>query len=213
MTLYKGNTKLGAIYHGSTKIGKIYKGSTLLYEDNPIPVDTVIANTQEAGSAQLYPGTYEMKVSGAGGTGKGELGYWAISYASGGSAAVWEGTIRITSVVNIAWTTGTGEAVSVTVSIGGTSVLTAGGGSNVPNASTGGDGGTLTKQSAFDTYKVSETVSSNGTKGQGGTQAWGNWNTPGTPVTASASTMNWGIGESAKDGGRTNGGFYLKRIS
>ena len=40
MTLYKGNTKLGAIHHGSTKIGKIYKGSTLLYEDNPIPSGT-----------------------------------------------------------------------------------------------------------------------------------------------------------------------------
>jgi len=32
MSLYKGNTEIGAIYHGSTEISKIYKGSTLIYE-------------------------------------------------------------------------------------------------------------------------------------------------------------------------------------
>lgn len=213
MTLNVGSDKIKEIYNGSQAIGYVYNGSQLVWQHNPYPIGTVIANTQTAGSVVLYPGQYQMKVSGAGGTGKGALGSWAISYASGGSAAVWEGTIKITSVVNIAWTTGTGAAASVTVSIGGTSVLVAGGGSNVPNASTGGNGGTLTKQTAFNTYKVSETVSSNGTKGQGGTYSWGNWNTPGTPVTASASTMGWGIGESAKDGGRTDGGFYLKRTA
>lgn len=191
----------------------VYNGSDLVYQLNPYPVDTVIANTQAAGSITIYPGTYELKISGAGGTGGHSVANWGNHNGSGGSGACWEGTIKIDNEYTMTWTTGTGAAASVAVSFNGTSMVTAGGGGNaVVNYSTsqGGAAGVVTVQSAFNPYIVSTSKSSDGTKGASTAVSWGDYH---TAVTAAPSTMGWGVGESSVDGGRTDGGFYLKRIA
>lgn len=205
--------KIKEIYNGSQSIGYVYNGSDLVWQHNPYPIGTVIANTQTAGSITIYPGTYELKISGAGGTGGHSGANWGNHNGSGGSGACWEGTIRVENTYTMAWTTGTGAAASVTVSFNGTNMVTAGGGGNaVVNYSTsqGGAAGVITVQSAFSSYIVSTSKSSDGTKGASTAVSWGDYH---TAVTAAPSTMGWGVGESSVDGGRTDGGFYLKRIA
>lgn len=209
MPIYSGSDKIKEIYNGSQSIGYVYNGSQLVWQHNPYPIGTVLANTQTEGSVLLYPGQYEMKVSGAGGNGYHVNIYWGEHASSGGSGACWEGVIKITSTVTISWTTGTGVGASVTVSIGGTNVLTAGGGGNA-SGTVGGTGGALTTKSAFNSYIVSTSKASNGTQGAGTSSAWGRTY---TDSTAAPSTMGWGIGADCDSTKRTNGGFYLKRTA
>ena len=198
-----------AVYNGSTSIGFIYNGSTLVWQHNPYPVGTVLANTQVAGSITLYPGVYELKISGAGGEGGGVAVYWGNQYHSGGSGACWEGTFKYSgSPATLSWTTGTGAGASVVVSIGGVTQVTAGGGATGSGA-TGGAGGVLTVESVFSSKIVSTTNASNGNNGAGTSV---NWGSSSSPITAAPSSLGWGVGAASNNSGRTEGGFYLKRI-
>lgn len=209
MTLHIGSDKIVAIHKGAESMGFVYKGSELVWQHNPYPVDTVLANTQVAGSLVIYPGVYELKMSGAGGEGGGAAVFWGNNYFSGGSGACWEGTFEYKgSPATLSWTTGTGACASVTMSIGGVTQVTAGGGATGSGA-TGGAGGTLTVASAFTSKIVSTSKASNGTSGAGKSTSWG---TGSTPVTAAPSTMGWGVGAASNNSGRTEGGFYLKRV-
>ena len=213
MPIYSGSNKIKEVYNGSQAIGYVYNGSQLVWQRNPYPIGTVLANTQTAGSVELFPGTYELKVSGAGGKGANAVGYWVLPNSSGGSGACWEGTFKLTSKKTMAWTTGTGIGASVTVKIDNVNMLTAGGGGNASasgTAATGGAGGTISVQSAFSSLIVSTSKSSNGTTGEA--VMGGSWNVV-TSVTSAPSTMGWGKGEHSKGGGRTDGGFYLKRVA
>lgn len=196
------------IKKGITQITHVYAGSDLVWRVNDLPIDTVIANTQVAGSATIYYGTYELKIAGAGGTGYGEAVWWGNNYYSGGSGAVWEGTFKWPGgPTTFSWTSGTGEEASVTVTMNGQTMLIAGGGKNASNGRTGG---TLTVESAFNQYIQTATISTDGTIGDSKGISWGS-SYSGT--TASASTMGWGIGADSSNNGRTDGGLYLKLVS
>lgn len=211
MSIQVGSDKIKEVYVGNQSIGYVYSGSDLVWQNNPYPINTVIANTQTAGSVTLYSGTYELKISGAGGTGGSFSAGWGTHSTSGGSGACWEGTITINGTVPVSWTTGTGAQASVTVTINNVNVVTAGGGGNsTPSSAIAGVAGILTVQSAFNTYIATTSNASNGNAGSANTVAWG---AAGIGVTAAPSTMGWGVGANSSNGGRTDGGFYLKRIA
>lgn len=215
MTIHFGSDKIKRVYNGSQSIGYVYNGSQLVWKHNPYPVGTVIANTRTNGSFVIYPGTYELKIAGAGGTGSGTNGYWVTHYGSGGSGAAWEGTFRISAneELTFSWTTGTGAGASVAVSINGTRQLNAGGGGNSATTGTshaGGAAGVITVDSAFSSRIVSTSLSSNGTVGESTSTSWG---TTTTSVTAAVSTLGWGAGANSANSGRTEGGLYIKRTA
>lgn len=213
MPIYSGSNNIKEVYNGSQSIGYVYNGSDLVWQRNPYPVGTVIVNTQAAGSIELFPGTYELKTSGAGGNGANAVGYWVLTYSSGGSGACWEGTFKLTSKKTLSWTAGTGIGTSITVKIDNVDMLTAGGGGNASasaTGATGGAGGTISVQSAFSSLIVSTSISSNGTKGEA--QNTSSWSTV-TSITNAPSTMGWGKGANSKKEGRTEGAVYLKRVA
>ena len=92
-------------------------------------------------------------------------------------------------------------------------MVTAGGGGNSnaqAGSSGGGAAGVISVQSAFSSYIVSTSKSSNGNAGSGNAVSWGDTR---IGVTAAPSTMGWGVGANSDNEGRTEGGFYLKRTA
>lgn len=214
MPIYSGSDNIKEVYNGSQAIGYVYNGSQLVWQHNPYPIGTVIANTRTEGSFVIYPGAYELKIAGAGGNGASDIGWWTYQDGSGGSGAAWEGTFKYSGGAStFSWTTGTGAGASVAVSINGTRQLNAGGGGDATATSssqTGGSAGVITVDSAFSSKIITTSLSSNGNEGEAHSTTWGQ---SVTASTAAVSTLGWGVGANSKNEGRTEGGLYIKRIA
>lgn len=203
------------IYNGSQNISYVYKGNQLLFQDNPYEIEEILANQyQQAGSIELYGGTYELKIVSSGGSGTHSAGYWFNSYASGGSGAVWEGTFKYSGPSRLlSWTAPVFPNGDIVLSFGSSTWLTLTGGKNATNGggpNNGGVGGILTIDTSFSSLIQVTTISTNGTKGDGFNI---NFGSGASDITPTSSTLGWGIGSNSSNNGGTGGGIYLKRIA
>lgn len=206
MSLYINGSKIkesssyGLRFNGSN-IVKAYFNGSLVYQYQsytPSTLLTTITNNNTY-NATLPIGVYQLHITGGGGT---KAEWFASKYSfscGGGSGATWEGLFYNPTSQSIKLYAG-GNATASYMELGGTRLITAGGGGNAGAGSSGAPG-TLTVNSSLDI--VSTSVSTNGNYGAG-TTLWGN-----APGGASTSTNKWGGGTYLQNGGVQYGGAKL----
>lgn len=170
MPLYLGSEKIKSkdygLWVGGSKIKLAYFGSTLVYQYIPYtPSQNLVNLTGEAGpyTITLYPGSYNVEVSGGGSTGS----YWYNGRYSGGTSGGGGGTVKGTFVVLKTCT-----ATYFACTYSGTSYLKINGNDClIARSSNGTTGGTSSKTAVANYANVDGMTTYTG--GNGSSGLWG----------------------------------------
>lgn len=192
--LYKGSAKIKdrssfGVYKGSQPIKQIYHGSDKVYQYESYNPNQQVVNVANGSTSivTLKKGVYQLYITGGGGTGGSSYAASSVWYTNGGgSGSTWEGTFKLTEDTVIE-AFGCGKDADSYLNIGGTRMITAGGGRATTYLNYHPEGGTLTLASDWSFYVVTADKALNGNNGPDGIQVIPDGGT-------TTSSLKWGEG-------------------